>query len=77
MTVICFRADSSIVNEDVEMAKLLLDMLHCGSYGGVVVCIELDKAGCAFRTPVLDMLQCSLALCNITGAKNDVVVGRD
>lgn len=77
MTVICFRADSSVVDEDVETTELLLNMLHCGGYGGVIVCVELDKAGCAFRTPVLYMLQCSFALCSIAGAENDVVVGRD
>lgn len=59
------------------MAELLLDVLDCSVDRFVVVGVELDKTGGAFRVSVLDLLERSLALGGVTRTNEDVVVRRD
>jgi hypothetical protein len=42
LAVVCLLADSGVVDEDVEAAELLFDVLYCGVDGCIVVGIELD-----------------------------------
>jgi hypothetical protein len=58
------------------MAELLLDVLYCGVDRFVVIGIELKQTSGAFRVLVVYLLERGLALCGITRANEDVVVGR-
>lgn len=66
-------ADAGVVDEHVEVPKVLGDGCDGGGDGGVGVGVELHKADAAWEGPGLDVLEDGLAFGEVSRADDDVV----